>query len=101
MLDYLGIDKIDYGFISHLDLDHYGGFISLIYNDRLKEIYRPLPDSSEKSIRLEKFLRQKKIKTNIYDKSIIRYLVMLKFTYLISHMINIIPVYQVMIKVEY
>ena len=71
MLDYLGIDKIDYGFISHLDLDHYGGFISLIYNDRIKEIYRPLPDSSEKSIRLEKFLKQKKIITNFYNKSVI------------------------------
>ena len=71
LLDYLGIDKIDYGFISHLDLDHYGGFVSLIYNDRIKEIYRPLPDSSEKSNRFEKFLRQKQIKTNIFTKSII------------------------------
>ena len=71
LLDYLGINKIDYGFISHLDLDHYGGFISLIYNDRIKEVYRPLPDSSEKSIRLEKFLKQKKIITNFYNKSVI------------------------------
>ncbi len=68
LLDNLGIDKIDYGFISHLDLDHYGGFISLIYNNRIKEIYRPLPDSSKKSVRLEKYLAQKKIKTGIYDK---------------------------------
>lgn len=71
LLDILGIDKIDYGFISHLDLDHYGGFVSLIYNNRIKEIYRPLPDSNLKSIRLEKFLKQKKIKTNIYDKSVL------------------------------
>ena len=71
LLDYLGIDKIDYGFISHLDLDHYGGFVSLIYNDRVKEIYRPLPDSSEKSNRFEKFIKQKQIKTNIFAKSII------------------------------
>ncbi len=71
LLDYLGIDKIDYGFISHLDLDHYGGFVSLIYNDRIKEIYRPLPDSSKKSVRLEKFLKLKHIKTHIYDKSIL------------------------------
>jgi len=67
LLDNLGIEKIDYGFISHLDSDHYGGFISLIYNDRIKEVYRPLPDSSLKSIRLEKFLKQKKIKTKIYE----------------------------------
>lgn len=69
ILDYFGIDKIDYGFISHLDLDHYGGFISLIYNDKIRKIYRPLPDSSSKSKRLEKFLAKKKIKTYIYDKS--------------------------------
>lgn len=56
LFDYLSIDKIDYGFISHLDLDHYGGFASLIYNNRIKEIYRPEPDSSDKSIRLEKYL---------------------------------------------
>jgi competence protein ComEC len=71
LLDNLSIDKIDYGFISHLDLDHYGGFISLIYNDRINEIYRPLHDSSTKSTRLEKFLKLKNIKTHIYDKSII------------------------------
>lgn len=68
LLDYLGINKIDYGFISHLDLDHYGGFVSLIYNDRIKEVFRPKPDSTEKSIRLEKFLHSKKIKTHIYNK---------------------------------
>lgn len=69
LLDHLGIDKIDYGFISHLDLDHYGGFVSLIHNNRIKEIYRPIPDSSLKSVRLEKYLKQKKIKTYVYDKS--------------------------------
>lgn len=68
LLDHLGVDKIDYGFISHLDLDHYGGFISLIYNDRIKKVFRPLPDSGLKSIRLEKFLKDMKVKTGIYDK---------------------------------
>lgn len=72
LLDNLGIDKIDYGFISHLDSDHYGGFISLIYNDRIKEVYRPLPDSNLKSIRFEKFLKQKKIKTNIYESNTLK-----------------------------
>lgn len=71
LLDYLGINKIDYGFVSHLDLDHYGGFVSLIFNDRIKEVYRPLPDSSDKSIRFEKFLADKKIKTNIYIRSLL------------------------------
>ena len=69
LLDYLGINQIDYGFISHLDLDHYGGFVSLIYNKRINKVYRPLPDSGSKSIRLEKFLKEMKIKTGIYDKT--------------------------------
>lgn len=68
LLDYLGIKKIDYGFISHLDLDHYGGFISLIYNDRINEIFRPQPDSNTKSLRLEKFLKDRKVKRKSYDK---------------------------------
>jgi competence protein ComEC len=68
LLDYLGISKINFGFISHLDLDHYGGFVSLIYNNRIHEVYRPLPDSGSKSIRLEKFLKEMKVKTGIYDK---------------------------------
>jgi competence protein ComEC len=52
-----------------LDLDHYGGFASLIFNDKIKEIYRPMPDSSDKSKRLEKFLIEKKIKTDFYTTS--------------------------------
>jgi len=69
LLDYLGISKIDFGFISHLDLDHYGGFVSLIYNNRIKEIYRPLPDSGSKSLRLEKFLKVNKINPSTYSKT--------------------------------
>ncbi len=40
LLNYLGIEKIDYGFVSHLDLDHYGGFVALILEDRIGEIYK-------------------------------------------------------------
>jgi competence protein ComEC len=69
LLDYLGIDKIDYGFVSHLDLDHYGGFVSLIYNQRINEVFRPLPDSGDKSLRFEKFLDRMKIKKSIYEKT--------------------------------
>lgn len=69
LLDYLGIKKIDYGFVSHLDTDHYGGFASLLYNNRVNEIYRPQPDSSDKSIKFEKFLDKMKIPKYIYKKS--------------------------------
>lgn len=69
LLDYLGIEQIDYGFVSHLDTDHYGGFASLLYNKKVKEIYRPKPDSSDKSIRFEKFLDKLKIPKYIYEKN--------------------------------
>ncbi|MEP0862747.1 MAG: DNA internalization-related competence protein ComEC/Rec2 [Ignavibacterium sp.] len=69
LLDYLGIKQIDYAFVSHLDTDHYGGFASLLYNKRVNEIYRPKPDSSDKSIRFEKFLDKLKIRKYIYVKS--------------------------------
>ncbi len=68
LLDYLGIEKIDYGFISHLDTDHYGGFASLLFNNRIKEIYRPQPDSSDKSKRLEKFLEKMRVTKHTYQK---------------------------------
>lgn len=69
LLDYLGIEKIDYGFISHLDTDHYGGFASLMYNKRINEIYLPNNDSSDKFIRLENFITKLKIPRHTYDKS--------------------------------
>lgn len=69
LLDYLGIEQVDYGFVSHLDTDHYGGFASLLYNKRVKEIYRPKPDSSDKSIKFEKFLDKLKIPKYIYEKN--------------------------------
>lgn len=69
LLDYLGIEKIDYGFISHLDLDHYGGFVSLIYNGRINTVFRPKPDSSSKSKRFEAFLEERKIQRYFYRKT--------------------------------
>lgn len=72
LLDYLGINKIDYGFITHLDIDHYGGFVSLLYNGRIKNVYRPKPDSSDKSIRLEIFLDKLKIPKKYYHQEKIK-----------------------------
>ncbi|MCS7054480.1 MAG: DNA internalization-related competence protein ComEC/Rec2, partial [Ignavibacterium sp.] len=68
LLDYLGIKKIDYGFISHFDNDHYGGFYSLLVNQRIKEVFIPEPDSSGKSIKFNKFLDELKIPKRIYHK---------------------------------
>ncbi len=68
LLDHLGIKQLDYGFISHFDNDHYGGFYSLIVNQRVKEFFVPKPDSSIKSIKFNKFLDELKIPKRIYHK---------------------------------
>lgn len=68
LLDHLGIKQIDYGFISHFDNDHYGGFYSLIVNQRVKEVFTPKPDSSTKSIKFNKFLDELKIPKKVYHK---------------------------------
>ncbi len=70
LLRYLGIKKIDYGFISHLDADHYGGFLSLLYYGMIDEIFKPPPDGSEKDNRLEKFLAQLNVNVNYYTREI-------------------------------
>lgn len=53
LLSYLGIDKIDYGFVSHLDSDHYGGFVSLIHHNKIKKIIKPETDTA--SLKDKKF----------------------------------------------
>lgn len=68
LLRHLGINKIDFGFISHLDADHYGGFISLLHYGIIDEIFKPLPDSSDKDIRLEKFLTKLNVNVNYYTR---------------------------------
>jgi len=69
LLNYLGIEKIDYGFVSHLDLDHYGGFVALILEGRIGEIYKSVLDTSlTKDLKFEKFLINKNIPITYYDK---------------------------------
>ncbi len=73
LMNYLGIDKIDYGFVSHIDLDHYGGFISLIHNNKIAQIYKPVIDSSEtKDLRFEKYLVENNVPINYYNKEAIK-----------------------------
>lgn len=58
LLNYLGIKKIDYAFISHIDSDHYAGFISLILEGRINQVFKPAVDTTlSKDLRFEKFLK--------------------------------------------
>ena len=68
LLDYLGIKEIDYGIVSHIDSDHYGGFISLFLNNKIREIYKPgIDTSSAKDIKFEQFLKQYQIPVSYYN----------------------------------
>ena len=72
LLDYLGISKIDYGFISHMDTDHFAGFVSLVNKDRVKEIIKPDMDSSDKNdFYFEQLLTLKNIPVNYYRDTIL------------------------------
>ncbi len=67
LLKYLNINKINYGFVSHMDLDHYGGFISLVHAGLIEKIYKPMIDSSlKKDLRFEKYLNENKIPIRYY-----------------------------------
>lgn len=73
LMERLGIEKIDYGFISHMDDDHYRGFVSLIQNNLLDRVYKPSPDKEfEKDILFEKWLNSKNIPIIHYQKEIIK-----------------------------
>jgi competence protein ComEC len=71
LLNYLGIQKIDYGFISHIDLDHYSGFFALIEKGIVNKIYKPEIDSSlSKDLKFEKYLRKMKIPFVYYNRQV-------------------------------
>jgi len=62
LLDYLGIEKIDYGIISHMDTDHFAGSVSLVNKNRIKKIIKPDLDSTDKNdLYFEQLLSVKKI----------------------------------------
>ncbi len=67
LLQRLGIDEIDYAFISHLDSDHYGGSISLINKNIIKKVYKPKNNNSVKDSIFEDYLNFKKINYSYYS----------------------------------
>lgn len=72
ILNRLGINSIDYAFISHVDSDHYSGFISLVEKGFIKRIYKPAVDSSDrKDMDLEKFLKLFRVPITYYRKTLL------------------------------
>jgi len=69
LLDYLGIGKIDYGIISHIDSDHYGGFVSLVIADKIGSIFKPEIDTSlSKDRKFEKFIRENDVSVKYFNE---------------------------------
>lgn len=73
LLDRLGVERVDIGFISHLDSDHYSGFISLIQRERIKRIIKPVCDTADAADRrLEAFLKKRHVPFEYYSERIIK-----------------------------
>ncbi len=72
LLKQLGINKINFGFISHVDADHYKGFLYLIENNLVEKIYKPHADTSvQKDIDLQNFLISNRITYEDYSRDTI------------------------------
>ncbi len=69
LLNYLGINKIDYGIVTHIDSDHYGGFVALILGGMIGEIIKPEIDTSlSKDKRFEEFIRDQGIPVSYFKE---------------------------------
>ena len=74
LLQKFDIDKIDFGFVSHIDADHYGGFLTLVKENLIGIIFKPETDSSsEKEKEFEYFLQKNNVKYMNYKKMIIKF----------------------------
>ncbi len=73
LLNYLDIPKIDYGFVTHLDNDHVGGFYSLIKLNLIKHIYKQAVDTTlPNDKKFEKYLKANNLHVTYYNKNLIK-----------------------------
>jgi len=71
LLQYFGVEEIDYAFVSHLDSDHYAGFVSLVNAGVIRKIIKPEIDTAlAKDVKFEKYLAGKGIPVEYYKKGI-------------------------------
>ncbi len=65
----LGINKIDYLFITHLDADHYLGSFSIIEKGIVKRAFKPIMNpNSKKDVEYEKFLKKNNVEIFHYHR---------------------------------
>jgi competence protein ComEC len=56
LLKKMGVDKINYAFLSHMDSDHFAGFISLVEKGIIDTVYKPFDNISTKDRIFEEYL---------------------------------------------
>ncbi len=69
LLKRLGIEKINYAFISHLDSDHFGGIIFLINEGIVDTVFRPRVKQNIKDAVFENYLLEKSLPHFYYNDS--------------------------------
>ena len=73
LLNHLDIDNIDYAFVSSMTQESYGGFISLIKNGIIKNIFKPMSDSSSVlDVEFEKLIHSQKIPIKYFRKDVLK-----------------------------
>ncbi len=56
LLNKMGVDKINYAFLSHMDSDHFAGYISLVEKGIIDTVYKPFDNISTKDRIFEEYL---------------------------------------------
>jgi len=73
LMDRLGIEHIDYTFITHVDADHYYGIFKLTEKGKIRLVYKPTLDSLNKAdLKFEKFLTSRGCTIKHFDKEIVQ-----------------------------
>ncbi len=69
LLNYLDIEKIDYAFVANMTQEKYGGFVSLIKHDLIKNVFKPCVDSTSLvDINFEELIRKKRIPIKYFKR---------------------------------
>jgi len=72
LLNHLDIYKIDYAFVSSITQESYGGFIPLIRSGIIRNIIKPMPDSSSMvDIKFEELIHENNISIKYFRKDVL------------------------------
>ena len=73
LLNHLDIYKIDYAFVSSITQESYGGFIPLIRSGIIRNIIKPMPDSSSMvDIKFEELIHENNISIKYFRKDVLK-----------------------------